>query len=424
MRWLWVVLILLWPLAGVAQGIGPSPILRSEIDATEAVPGQFVTLRLTVLVPSFMKSPPEWPDLAMPDLLIRLPDRSSSPVSEQIDGQAWAGISRRYLIAPMGPGVFDLPPIAVHLGWPDPDTGEDLETTLTAEPLRLRGVVPEGAEALDPFIAANDLTLEQTIEGTPEAMAPGDSLTRTLTVTVAGVSPIMVPTLGTFPDSPSLTAYPAEPVVEETSDRGALGGRRTEAASFVAAGGGTLDLPGVTLDWYNLDTGQVETAQVEPVAIKISGPAPISSVPRDPVQILKWVALAVAALILLGTGWRWGWPAMRIAMARRRAAHLASEAWAFGQLGAAVKDRDYRRLRPALDLWIGRCPGLAPGNLVAFEAALIDLGVARFGPNPGTEDAAWTALAKALTNMRHAPKRGQSTPALPALNLAQVPSDL
>ena len=98
-----LAVLLLLALPAVAQ----EPVLRMEMDASEAVPGQAVSLRLTVLVPTFMPDPPVWPSYEAPDLLVRI--ASTGPVSERIDGETWSGVSRRYLVAPMLPGAVDLP---------------------------------------------------------------------------------------------------------------------------------------------------------------------------------------------------------------------------------------------------------------------------------------------------------------------------
>ena len=74
----------------VANGVDPgTPILRVDFPETEAIPGQFLTLRLTVLVPTFMPAPPVWLSFEAPNLLVRVPEGGTSPVSERIDGETW-----------------------------------------------------------------------------------------------------------------------------------------------------------------------------------------------------------------------------------------------------------------------------------------------------------------------------------------------
>ncbi len=93
------------PLQALAQ-----PVLRMAFERTEAIPGQPLTLRLTVLSPTYLTSPPVWPSFEAPNLLIRLPEGATTPTSERIGGETWSGVSRRYRISPMIPGEFPIPP--------------------------------------------------------------------------------------------------------------------------------------------------------------------------------------------------------------------------------------------------------------------------------------------------------------------------
>ena len=44
------------------------PILRTEFEETQAIPGQSLSLRLTVLVPIYMPAAPVWPAMEVPNV--------------------------------------------------------------------------------------------------------------------------------------------------------------------------------------------------------------------------------------------------------------------------------------------------------------------------------------------------------------------
>ena len=94
----------------------------------------------------------------------------------------------------------------------------------------------------------------------------------------------------------SLAAYPDEPVLEESEDRGVQSGARTESVTLVAEGGGSGAAPAISLDWYNLKSGEVETASVDGFPIRVDGPPAPSAEPRD------WRAVGLAALAALAHG--------------------------------------------------------------------------------------------------------------------------
>ncbi|MDF2233605.1 hypothetical protein P2H44_13680 [Albimonas sp. CAU 1670] len=401
-----------------------SPRLSVELSAEEVVPGQPLTLRMTLLVPTYLPSPPVWPDLDAPDLLVRLPPRATNPTSAEVDGETWSGVSRRWRIAPLVPGAFALPAGELQVTWADPAGGAPLRAVLPTPALRLRATIPPGAEDLSPFIAAQDLTLERRVEGDPQAMSPGDALAVTLTARIAGASPMVLPPLAAPGGPPGLAAYPEAPELTETEDRGRIGGARTERLSLIAQGGGEGELPAVSLRWYDLDDGRVKTAEVPAVAISVSGP-PLAAAPPDPAARLRlWLSLGAAALALgvLAALLRRAAPGLRARLSRRRAAHRASETWAWRRLRSALRARDRAGLRPALDLWSARVQG-DPRADPAVQAALLSLGAARYAPGQGDEAAAWQALARALpeARRRHPPldARGPSATAprrLPPLN--------
>ena len=396
--------------------VAQEPILRAEMNRAEAIPGQTLSLRLTVLVPTFLPDSPVWPSYEAPNLLVRV--ASTGPVSERIDGATWSGVSRRYLIAPMLPGPVKLPAKEIAVTWTDPETNAPRRTTLVTDALTITGIVPAGAEGLDPFVAADALTLEQSVDGAPEGMAPGDSITRTVTATIEGTSPMFLPPL--LPDHPidGIRSYPDSPIFEETAERGDLRGTRTERVTLVAEGGGAGEAPAVALDWYNLGTGAVETARLPAIAVSVDGPPARSTMPEP----RNWRAIGIAAaggvigLALLVSALRRLAPWLTTWVHRRRADWLASETRAWRVLRRAMAARDHARFRPALDTWVSRLPGVDPRGDPRVSAALAALGAARYGTATGGEAAGWRKLAGILTEWRRATRNKTPAAILPPLN--------
>ncbi|MBR9840834.1 MAG: protein BatD [Rhodobacteraceae bacterium] len=411
-----VVLALLLPLRLAAQEDALAPQLLVEFPETEAIPGQFLTLRLTVLVPTFMPKPPQWPGFEAPNLIVRLPEGSSNPTSKRVNGETWSGISRRYRIAPMVPGDFTLPPQQVRITYRNPEGLDDLTATLTTEAIGFAGILPEGAEGLDPFLAASDLVLTQELGGTPGAMVPGDSLSLRLVAEVEGVSPMFLPPLLPRVALEGLAAYPDEPKMAETDDRGVLSGTRTESVTFVAEAGGGGTVPAVELQWYDIDDGAVKTASVSPVTLQVDGPPAQSAAPLDLRRRLLLglaVVLGLAAIVAL---LRRALPRLARRREEHRARVLASEAHAWQQLSQAVARRDDAALRPALDLWASRCEGADPRRTPAVQDALLALGAARYGGGEANAPAAWGMLDTALRETRGRQRRHRDATPLPPLN--------
>jgi hypothetical protein len=392
------------------------PVLRAELEADATIPGQAVSLRLTVLAPTFFPQPPIWPDYQAPNLLVRI--AATGPVSERIDGVTWSGVSRRYLITPMLPGPVGLPGREVTVTWSDPETNVPRRTALPVNALTITGLVPEGAKKLDPLIAANALKLEQTVEGTPEDMVPGDSLTRTVIATIQGAPTMFLPTLMPPHVIEGLRAYQDSPVLEETTNRGVIRGTRKERVTLVAEGGGRGEAPAVSLDWYNLGTGKVETAELPAIPVFVEGPPAVSdaSPPTD------WQAIVLAGFVILialglsAKTLRHLVPYLAAGFRRRRARWIASEQFAWRSLQRAIGARDYAAVRPALDVWADRVTGSDPRREPRLSNALASLGAARYGAGGHSGGQDWRKLDRLLRELRQSQTQRQPRAVLPPLN--------
>lgn len=400
---------------GQEEDAPAEPVLRQSVSATEVVPGQPLTLSLTLLVPTYLPKPPVWPDVQAANLIVR-PHTGGGATSERIGGQTWAGVTRRYDITPMVAGRFSLPPQSIAVSWADPETNETRSTEITTDPVAFAGAVPEAASDLDPFIAATALDLSQEISGTPGDLAPGDSATRRVTAEIAGTSPIMLPPLLAPIEIAGAALYPDEPSVAETGANGRPGGTRTERVTLVAEGGGSGRMPDISLRWFNLESGEIETATVEGVDIAISGPAARSLPPR---ARLVAGALVLAGLLATALLARALMPRITRWLKARHEARLASEAHAFHVAMQTVRARNHQAFRQALDVWAARMPGRDPRSDPRLQDALLDLGAARYREAGGADEAAaWSTVAGALESARQGDATRATHVSLPPLNPA------
>ncbi len=417
----WGLALMLWLMTVVAvwaQDVQPR--LEVTFEESETVPGQPLTLRLTVLVPTFMPDPPVWPDFETPNLMVRLPSKASSPTSKSIGGETWSGISRRYQITPVVPGAFEIPAGAVKVRYRSLDGSEVLEATLPVPAQTVTGVVPEGAEGMAPFVAAEKLTLTQTVEGDTTGLDAGASFTRVLEVKIEGVLPMFLPPVMPEEGLAGLRAYPESPVVEETENRGVISGSRVERTVYVVEGGVDGSLPEVRLQWFNLKSGKVEEAVAE--AIEVQADAPVLAPSAEPLDVEKILRRGAALVVLLLVAWafvRWGMPVLHRSWSRVRERRLQSAGYAYGLLKQTMQKRDLSAAKQANLRWAQKVPLAGQETEAAIEEAFLQIGAARFGNGGATEEAqAWGNL-KSLCHRKHRETRYRSdtkTPDLPPLN--------
>ncbi|ASP33503.1 BatD family protein [Labrenzia sp. VG12] len=409
---------LLWllPQLSLAADL-PEPIVEVEFEKTQTIPGQFLPLRITILVPTWMPQPAVFPSLDAPNVRVRLPERATSPTSRRIDGEDWSGVSRRYMITPLVPGRFSLPGGTVDITYADPDnTSVPLTTSLDLGAIEIEGIVPEGAEQLTPFIAAKTLTLTQEISGETTDLKPGDSIRRTVTVALTGASPMMLPQLTEVPQIEGFAAYAETPVLEEKDDRGLLSGSRKEVVTLMVQGNGQGDLPALELSWYDITSGTIETASLDAVPVTATGAPAVAreSLTRFDARIALAITTGLIALLALAY---LCWPHLALMRRERRARYQKSKAFARRRLLAAIARQDYPATVRALKLWAERPPHLRQEDQVRIREALRLLGANRYGARPrktGQED--WRILADSVRRSVPDDRQDAGKHRLPLLN--------
>lgn len=333
-----------------------------------------------------------------PNLRVRLPERSTGATSRTIDGEEWSGVTRNYLISPMVAGTFDIPAQDVPVTYANPGSAQALQAVLKTDPVRITGVVPQGAEGLDPFIAANSLKLTQEVSQPTTGLQPGQSIKRTVTAQVEGVSPIVLPELMPEIRIDGIGVYPDQPSVAEKDERGLLSGNRTESVTLMAEGGTAGHVPGIELRWFNLTSGAIETATLKGFDISVEGPPASRPSPERSTLMLALAGLAaLVALAVLVLLIRWFWPRAASAYRRRHARRLASKAWAEHAMLKAIQRRDYPETVRAVDEWASRSPATDATLLAPIHRALTGIGRSIYGRRqekpPSSE---WHALRDAV----------------------------
>lgn len=391
----------------------------------DVVVGQPFIIRVKVLVPSFMPKPPVFPTFEAPGLIVRLPERSTQPVSERVDGETWSGVQRTYRIYPMRAGVTEIPAQSISIIYKDTATNEDVPLTAEVPATRIVATVPEGASTLDPLIIAQGLEIAQSWQVAEGALAVGDAVTRRLETTVAGTSALFVPPLleaaepspGNASAEPAIASfmpYPEDAVVTESFDRGVMSGTVREEVSYIAQGGGGAEFPDINLEWYNTESGKLETITLEGRHVEVTMPPKVRA-PIDREAARRKVLLLVLVVAVFWVAFRFVWPSLQPRVAAAQAQWLRS---IYAAHRLAVKEASARNLQglfTALDKRTAR--GQAPSDDLSAALEALTRALYRDGAQIKT-DAQWQAVLRALRQDRP-PILGHAAAAssLPRLNL-------
>ncbi|WP_295316655.1 hypothetical protein, partial [Roseobacter sp.] len=413
-------------ICGLLAGIIAAPVAAQDPQITvtaeqeEVMVGQPFMVVVQVLVPTFMPKAPVFPGFEMPGLIVRLPERSTAPVSEKIDGVTWAGVRRTYRIYPMREGVTEIPAQEISIVYKDTATNEDVALTAEVPATRIVATVPPGARTLDPLVLAQEITVTQSWDAAEGELAVGDAIVRALEISVTGASALFVPPLlDAAPPRPAGTtgetevtgepgatfgAYPEDARVTETINRGVMSGTRSEEITYIAQTGGDAEFPDITLRWFNTGSNEVEEIVLPGRRATVTRPAPVRAPLNRDVARRGALFLLVTALVLLA-GRRWLVPVLARVVNRIRDTYAAS-AWA-AHLGArrSARHEDLNGLLDALEA--RRHRGAAPG--ATLTGAVDALGRARWRDGAGEAELTrhWAAVRSALRRDRPVLTTGQ-----------------
>ncbi|OCP15312.1 MULTISPECIES: BatD family protein [unclassified Ensifer] len=323
--------------------------------------GQQVEVDVDVFVPNYFLAAPQFPLFDLPGAVVAMPDDRGMNLSETVDGAAFSGIRKTYVITPQAAGDYVLPPVDIPFGYAAVP-GETTQGRVKLPALRLTvTAVPGGADGQAGVTAAK-VTITQAFDRDPASLRAGDALVRTVTVHAEGLAAMMIPE-PTFEAAAGVQVYVHDPVLsEDRSDRGEFrGGVRKDTATYVFAKAGNYAIPAITVQWFDPTVGKTKTAEAPGAKVSVAAApanatalAPPSPPPeKAPFDWQWWGAalLAVTALALLIhvaadlTGRIQAW----LDEARMRRAQ--SEPTAFHRVDEGCRSGDAQRFEAAIDAW-------------------------------------------------------------------------
>jgi len=431
--YLFMMLATLCASAATAQQAAPlQPIIRTTIEPARVVVGQTATLRLLVLGPNYMPAPPVIPDFQVRNAVTR--SLGAVNQTETHDGVTYAGVQYEFAVYPQEPGRFSIANQEVTVTYA-PDPPNSTKATIALPRLDFEAFIPDAAQDLDPFIAANALTVEQQVKRSSESLKVGDSVTRSVTFKAEGTPAMLLPP-AQFTNIAGLALYPDQRSLSENLDRrtSALSATRIDQATYMLQAAGDYTLPAIEIAWWNAKEERVEHASADAIVLQVAENPALRAAgpPAGSARSWNWRAriffildhwLAAAAM-LIGLGLlAWLAPAvirtLEECIRLRRSAYLNSEDWSYARLRAAGRERDPRKVYFALLNWLERFTPLAPRQTIdglkqAAGDPLLDREIASmemnlFGP-AGRSDGAWSSrrLLKRITLARRRLQRSVS----------------
>jgi hypothetical protein len=275
-------------------------VLRTSVQPEKAWLGQRVILQIDVLGSDGWTQITRFDDIEIPGAYLMRTDSQGSRLQETIDGTSYSGQRYEFSIYPQAAGAIEIPAISVEIT--TRAMGVDADTSVRqaqAPAVTILSNIPAGAENIRGLVSTTQLTAEQTWQspdGNPEV---GDALQRTVSLQAVDVSGMAFTPLE-HEDIPGVGIYPAQPTVEDTSNRGSLNGSRTEVVTYVFQQSGEVQIPDIEFSWWNLADSKLEHVVLPGHLIRVAaGAGSASGAATLPEKQLKKRYLVPLVIMLL-----------------------------------------------------------------------------------------------------------------------------
>lgn len=244
-----------------------------------------------------------------------------SESSALVNGIRYRTITRRYAITPQRSGSFTITPPAFNGEMIDRDSARYNYFARTktvvqqAQPIDIM-VNPTPDSFPGDWLVAGLVTLTEEWSPDITELKQGEPVTRTITLSAVDVAENQLPEIKQgFPDG--LRLYQEQPQAKSAERNGRLVAQKVFTTAVIANKAGELELPAVSLPWWNSQTGKLEQASLPARKLTVSGvatavnavpdaksavaPSAVQQITQTPApQVSKWqwnyLSSALAAL--------------------------------------------------------------------------------------------------------------------------------
>ena len=356
-----------------------------------------------------------------------------------IDGRPWLVHEIRYAIFPESSGELRIPAQSFS-GRMGAGRRTLFDTRPSGRLIRRRTddivvpVLPRPASFPDgTWLPAADVTVEEQWSGSLDQLRIGDSLTRTISVSGAGLQGAQLPPIETL-EIDGLRAYPDQPTINNVNGDQGVTGVRTDSVALVAVRDGEYELPPLEIPWWDTASNTLRYARLPARRVRVLPNAlPPGETPAD---ALPTPTPAAATTNSTAGAWPWiaafcalGWLLTSLWFLRRKPSSETRpdvvERASSVALRKACRANDARLARRELHAWLrgqqyaGTLTSwLREQNSDELDAAIHDLESALFGAGAGAKNWDGSALLRALDSIDKAAATPEEQD-LPALYLSR-----
>lgn len=282
---------------------------------------------------------------------------------EVLNGKRYQTYTRRWLITPSQPGPIEIagPTIQGRVAVAPGYRRSQLKgVTLTGD-AKVLEVNPIPDNFPGRWLPSQAVVLDERLEPEQTSYTRGEAFTRTITLTIAGVTEDQLPELS-IDYGPAFRVYPDEVQDRTIVQDGQVFAQRTMSLALIPVETGNLELPGIRLPWWNLSQDKLDWSLIEPRQIEVLPDPGANQLPQLPLEATQpqgvtsqwshWSTLFASLWLLTLIGWGLTFRKLKQPVAAPLEASPQPEvpnAWA--DFEQAAKQSDAKRADSALTLW-------------------------------------------------------------------------
>ncbi len=295
----------------------------------------------------------------------------------RIADQSYLVLEKQVALFPQQSGRIEIGPVMAEARLPSRSGFDPFRTGGKIRRLRSEALpidvdpIPAAWDA-DVWLPATRVELREQWQGDLERLVPGEPVTRTVTLLADGLTSAQLPEIE-LPAVNGVKQYPDQAILGNERAGDGIRGRREQKVALIPSAAGRYRLPAVSLPWWNLETGRIETAtlparefvvapQPAGAAATIATPAAASAQPaapsataggRDPAaRFWPYLSLLLACgWAASGLFWWWTWRRRQRAASATATAEPESIARARRFLRQTCERNDAAAARRALLAW-------------------------------------------------------------------------
>jgi len=245
-------------------------MISARVEPETVYVGQKVEVLIDVMTRNwFLEAPRLQADFEIPGAIVLPPESFGVNFSKRVDGETYAGQTRKLTLFPTAPGKYEVPPVKVTLVVAGPDMKPTQPITLHSPMLKFTASVPAAASGLGLVMATPRLTLNEKTLASLEDLHVGDSFDRRVTMTIDDSVAMLLPVL-TFDAPEGIAVYPSRPERIYRRNRGQMSGTRIDNITYVLEQDGSFELPAITIHWWDLKADELKTEFVAALSLDVS----------------------------------------------------------------------------------------------------------------------------------------------------------